>query len=119
MERVEMSRRTLLKQGGVALTGWALLNTLRVGVAPVVLAQTGAEVLPWLDQPAENPVPEVVTNLLDWEALDSWITPPDQFFSVAHYGYPAVAVDDWQLEITGLVENPMTLTMADLQAWPR
>lgn len=119
MKRVEMSRRTLLQGGGLALTGWALLNTLQVGAAPAVLAQTGAEVLPWLDQPAENPTNGRVTNLLDWEALDSWITPPEQFFSVAHYGYPAVAVDDWQLEITGLVDNPMTLTLADLQTWPR
>jgi DMSO/TMAO reductase YedYZ molybdopterin-dependent catalytic subunit len=119
MERVEISRRTLLKGGGVALTGWALLNTLRVGSAPVLLAQTGAEVLPWLDQPAENPTNGRVTNLLDWEALDAWITPPDQFFSVSHYGRPEIALADWQLEITGLVERPMTLTMADLQAWPR
>jgi DMSO/TMAO reductase YedYZ molybdopterin-dependent catalytic subunit len=119
MKRIAMSRRTLLKQGGVALTGWALLNTLRVGVAPAVLAQSGAEVLPWLDQPAANPTNGRVTNLLEWEGLDAWITPPDQFFSVAHYRYPEVDVKDWQLEITGLVDNPMTLTMADLQAWPR
>jgi DMSO/TMAO reductase YedYZ molybdopterin-dependent catalytic subunit len=119
MEQLAISRRTLLKQGGAALTGWALLNTLRVGAGPAVLAQSGAEVLPWLDQPAENPVPERVTNLLDWETLDSWITPPDQFFSVSHYGRPEIAIEDWQLEITGLVERPMTLTMADLQAWPR
>jgi DMSO/TMAO reductase YedYZ molybdopterin-dependent catalytic subunit len=114
-----MSRRTLLKQGGAVLAGWALLNTLRVGAAPAVLAQSAAEVLPWLDQPAENPVPDVVTNMLDWEELDSWITPPENFFSVAHYGSPEVDVNDWQLEIAGLVDNPMMLTMADLQAWPR
>ena len=118
MERLELSRRTLLK-GGVTLTGWALLNTLRVGVAPAVLAQSGAEVLPWLDQPAKNPVPEVVTNLLAWEGLDAWITPPEDFFSVSHYGRPEIDVKDWQLQITGLVDHPMTLSMADLQAWPR
>ena len=119
MERVAMSRRTLLKQSGVALTGWALLNTVPIGAAPAVLAQSGAEVLPWLDQPGENPTGGVVTNLLEWEKLDSWITPPDQFFTVSHYGIPEVSLDDWQLEITGLVDNPMTLTMADLQTWPR
>jgi DMSO/TMAO reductase YedYZ molybdopterin-dependent catalytic subunit len=119
MERIEISRRMLLKQGGVALTGWALLNTLHVGAAPRVLAQSGAEVLPWLDQPAENPVPERVTNLLEWEGLDSWITPPENFFSVSHYGQPEVDANEWQLEITGLVDHPMTLTMVDLQAWPR
>ena len=119
MDRQAMSRRSLLKQGGAALTGWALLNTLQIGIAPTALAQAGAEVLPWLDQPAENPVPERVSNLLQWETLDSWITPPEQFFSVSHYGHPEIDVNDWQLEITGLVENPMTLTMADLQSWPR
>ncbi|MEZ4865661.1 MAG: sulfite oxidase [Caldilineaceae bacterium] len=119
MNRVELSRRALLKQSAVALAGWALLNTTQIGASPAALAQSGVEVLSWLDQPAENPVPDVVMNLLNWEALDSWITPPDQFFSVAHYGYPEVDVDQWQLEITGLVENPMTLTMADLQSWPQ
>ena len=119
MNQVALSRRMLLKQGGVALTGWALLNTLLVGTTPAVLAQSGVEVLPWLDQPVENPTNGRVTNLLDWEGLNAWTTPPEQFFSVAHYGYPEVDVKDWQLEITGLVENPMTLTMADLQAWPR
>jgi DMSO/TMAO reductase YedYZ molybdopterin-dependent catalytic subunit len=28
-------------------------------------------------------------------------------------------VNNWQLEIAGLVDNPMTLTMAELQTWPR
>jgi DMSO/TMAO reductase YedYZ molybdopterin-dependent catalytic subunit len=94
-----------------------LLNSTRfVQAAPL---QAGDEVIAWSDQPAENPVPERVTNLLDWEALDSWVTPPDQFFSVSHYGQPEVDVDTWQLEISGLVEHPMTLTLADLQTWPR
>jgi DMSO/TMAO reductase YedYZ molybdopterin-dependent catalytic subunit len=119
MDRFEMSRRALLKKSGAALTGWACLNTLRVGLSSEVLAQTGVEILPWLDQPAPNPVSERVTNLLKWEALDSWITPPEQFFSVAHYGRPEIDVDKWQLEIAGLVERPMTLTMAALKAWPR
>ncbi|MFN2203106.1 MAG: sulfite oxidase [Caldilineaceae bacterium] len=119
MGRQGISRRALLKTGGAALTGWALLSTLQVGAPHRVLAQTGVEVLPWLDQPAENPVPERVRNLLEWEKLDSWQTPPEQFFSVAHYGYPELDVNNWQLEIAGLVDNPMTLTMAELQTWPR
>lgn len=119
MEQVAMSRRMLLKQGGIALTGWALLNTVQVGAAPTLLAQSGVEVLPWLDQPGENPTGGRVTNLLDWEELDSWTTPPDQFFSVRHYNQPEIDAEEWQLEISGLVDNPMTLTMADLQSWPR
>ncbi|RIK39666.1 MAG: sulfite oxidase [Chloroflexi bacterium] len=119
MDRLEMSRRTLLKQGSAALTGWALLNTLRVGAAPAVLAQAGAEVLPWLEQPAENPVPEIIANQLTWEDLDSWVTPNDQFFSIAHYNRPEIDADEWHLEITGLVKQPLTLTLDEIKALPR
>ncbi|RIK44300.1 MAG: sulfite oxidase [Chloroflexi bacterium] len=119
MNRLEMSRRTLLKQGGAVLTGWALLNTVQVGAAPAVLAQTGVEVLPWLDQPAENPVPEVIANQLIWEELDSWVTPNDQFFSIAHYNRPEIDAANWHLEITGRVEQPLSLTLDDLLALPR
>lgn len=119
MKQAAMSRRTLLKQGGAALSGWALLNTIKVGAAPVVLAQTGVEVLPWLGPEKENRWAPVVSNQLEWEKLDSYITPPDQFFSVSRFGNPEIDVDTWQVEITGLVDNPMTLTMADLLTWPR
>ena len=39
---------------------------------------------------APNPVSDRVTNLLPWEALDLWITPPDRFFSVSPYGRPEI-----------------------------
>jgi DMSO/TMAO reductase YedYZ molybdopterin-dependent catalytic subunit len=113
----ELSRRELFRRSGAALTGLALLNS--AWSAQAVPLQPGEVVLPWLDQPAENPVPERVTNLLAWEALDSWVTPPDQFFSVAHYGRPELDANEWRLEIGGLVQHPMTLTLADLQAWPK
>jgi DMSO/TMAO reductase YedYZ molybdopterin-dependent catalytic subunit len=118
MKSHALSRRTFLAHSGAALTGLALLNsTLAARAAPPL--QTGEEVIPWLDQPAENPVPQVVGNLLEWEALDSWITPNDQFFNVSHYGRPEIDPSTWQLEISGLVQYPMTLTLDDLKAWPR
>jgi DMSO/TMAO reductase YedYZ molybdopterin-dependent catalytic subunit len=117
MNPQEISRRTLLKGTGAAMTGMALLNS--GWFAQAASAQAGEEVLPWLDQPPENPVPEVISNQLQWEELDSWITPNDQFFSIAHYNRPEIDAQEWQLEITGLVENPLTLTLDDLKAWPR
>jgi len=117
MNGLKISRRELLKQGGAALAGLAILNNARR--VPTALAQSGDEVIPWLDQPEPNPVPDAVGNLLDWEALDSWITPNDQFFYVSHYGLPEIDANQWRLEITGLVEHPMSLSLADLQAWPR
>lgn len=116
MKSLTLSRRELLAAGGVTAASLALLNNRFTHAAPL---RQEAEVLPWLDQPTENPTGGRVTNLLEWEALDSWSTPPDQFFTVSHYGRPELDVDTWQLEITGLVEHPMILSMADLQTWPR
>ena len=117
METHELSRRALLKRTGMAVTGMALLNS---GIlAPRAMAQSDVEVLPWTDQPLENPAPQVLDSPLHWESLDSWYTPNDEFFSVSHYNRPEIDVVDWQLEVTGLVNNPLTLTMDDLLAWPR
>ena len=115
MKTPKLSRRELLVGGSATVASLAMLNSRMAFAAPL---KQGEEVLPWIDQPGDNPVPDIVTNMLDWEGLDSWVTPPENFFSVRHYNQPEIAVDDWQLEIKGLVENPMTLTMSDLQAWP-
>ena len=39
-----------------------------------VLGEPGAEVVPWVDQPAATPFPGAVDNLLVWEDLESWYT---------------------------------------------
>ena len=110
------SRRTLL-QGGAAVAG---LSVLRLsGPAHAFQDQTGGEVLPWLDQPEANPVPEVIVRQLEWEKLDTWLTPPDEFFVIKHYNLPELSEEDWRLEISGLVAEPMTLSLADLQARER
>ena len=112
-----MSRRTLVKQGGAALAG---LSVLRVA-GPTYAFQTPVtgEVIPWLDQPEPNPVPDVIVQQLNWEQLDAWLTPPDQFFVIKHFNQPELSESDWRLEITGLVDQPMTLTLDDLKARDR
>jgi DMSO/TMAO reductase YedYZ molybdopterin-dependent catalytic subunit len=77
------------------------------------------EVIPWLDQRAANPVPEAIVRQLTWEELDAWITPNDQFFVIKHFAFPELAEAGWRLEIGGLVDTPMTLTLADLKARKR
>ena len=58
MDTHNISRRTILKGGAAALAG---LSVLRVaGPARAFPGQPGAVVIPWLDQPADNPVPEVI-----------------------------------------------------------
>ena len=117
MESQDLSRRTLLKGGGAALAG---LTVLRVAGPAQAFGHPGDEVIPWLDQPAPNPIPDNVGNLLKWEALDSWLTPTNNFFFVNHYGQPG-GLDEstWRVGIAGLVARPQSLTLADLKARER
>ena len=113
METHDVSRRTLLKGGGAAVAG---LTVLRVaGPAQAFPGHHREEVIPWEDQPGPNPVPDAVFNLLVWEELDSWLTPADDFFVVAHYGIPDIKAADWQLDITGLVARPRLLSLGDIR----
>jgi DMSO/TMAO reductase YedYZ molybdopterin-dependent catalytic subunit len=113
----DFSRRALLTGGGAAVAG---LSVLRVaGPAHAFPGQQGsAQVIPWLDQPPENPVPQVIVRQLDWEQLDSWITPPDQFFVINHYGQPAVDPATWRLGVAGLVAHPQSLSLDQIRARP-
>src|SRR4051794_8786355 len=140
----ELSRIKVL-QGGAALAalatfrlhGSASASTRQPTAAAVAAAQRalatrqaalaaldfpvrdGEETLPWLDQPAANPVPDVVSTQLVWEALDSWIIPNDKFFTVKHYNQPAIDPATWSMDLSGLVGKPLTITLADLKSRPR
>jgi DMSO/TMAO reductase YedYZ molybdopterin-dependent catalytic subunit len=117
MQNKDTSRRTFLKGGGAALAG---LTVLQVAGPEAALGQPGGTVIPWLDQPAPNPIPSNVGNLLDWEALDSWLTPTHNFFFVNHFGQPdGLQESTWQVGIEGLVARPRSLTLADLRARAR
>ncbi|MBX3435907.1 MAG: molybdopterin-dependent oxidoreductase [Planctomycetaceae bacterium] len=106
-----ISRRDVVRWGlSSAAMGAALMAHPRF-VFPT--QANGEELVPFLDVPRTPP------NRLDWETLDSWITPQDQAFNVQHYGIPEVATDGYQLEIGGLVERPLQLTLDDLKQLPR
>ena len=108
-----ITRRTLVQQGSAAVAG---LSVLRVA-GPTAAFQTpvAGDVIPWLDQPEPNPVPDVIVRQLVWEQLDSWITPNDQFFVIKHFNEPMLDAADWRLEISGLVNQPLTLTLDELK----
>lgn len=117
MTSPSISRRTILRQGGAAL---ATVSVLRLaGPAHAFPRAQDAEVVLWLDQPEPNPVPEAIVRQLAWEELDSWITPNDEFFVIKHFAQPELSEGDWRLEIGGLVDHPMALTLDDLKARER
>ena len=117
MTPLPISRRSLLQGGGAAIAGLSVLRL--AGPAHAFPRVQDGVVIPWLDQPEPNPAPEVIVQQLNWEALDSWITPNDDFFVIKHFNLPELSVHDWRLEIGGLVAQPMTLTLDDLKARAR
>ena len=107
-----MERRDFLKQSGFTLTA-LLLSPWSVYAFP---RREGEVLIPFADQP---PASENKRVLLDWNHLDTFITPNEKFFNVSHYGKPEVALGAWKLEVSGLVDNPLLLTMEDIKARPR
>ena len=111
-----LGRRDFVVKGSAALAALAVFQTRFAQAFP---SRAGETVMPWLDQPAPNPVPDVIKSQLVWEDLDSWITPNEKFFSIAHFDRPKIDANAWNLEVDGLVENPMTLSLDDIKQRPK
>jgi DMSO/TMAO reductase YedYZ molybdopterin-dependent catalytic subunit len=114
MDGNDIPRRGFLIEGCAAVTGLALFAPPLV--AHAFPSRPGEDVIPWLDQAPAMPAGAPVANQLRWEDLSSYTTPNQKFFEVAHYNKPAIDENAWSLEITGLVERPMTLKLNDLKA---
>ena len=112
----EIPRREFIVKGSAALAAMALLRASSAYAYP---ARPGETVVPWLDQPAENPDPVGIQTQLVWEDLDSWITPNDKFFSISHFDRPTIDPSAWKLEVDGFVKNPLSLTLDDIKARSR
>jgi DMSO/TMAO reductase YedYZ molybdopterin-dependent catalytic subunit len=117
METGDVTRRQFVVQGSAAIAALAVLQASRH--ARAFPTRPGEVVIRWEDQPPENPVPKVVVNQLIWEDLNSWLTPNEKFFSIAHYDRPIIDAKSWKLQIGGLVRRPLTFTLSELMARPR
>ena len=103
-----MTRRDLLKAGFATAAAGLTLPLWKAFALPP--AKPGEELVPFLNMPRTPP------HRLDWEMLQDWLTPQDQVFGVQHYGIPEFDESKFRLEITGLVNKPMTFTMEQLRA---
>ena len=121
MAESKLPRRTVLKGGAAAaLTGVTVLRVAGPARAFPAAAGDGGVVVPWLDQPPPPP-PEldgILGHPLVWEDIE-YLTPNEKFFTVKHYNQPQLSPTGWRLGLTGLVANPLTLSLADLKALPR
>jgi DMSO/TMAO reductase YedYZ molybdopterin-dependent catalytic subunit len=106
------SRRELLKQGGAAVAVLAFFDS------PLFAwGREGERTIPFLDQPPEPALP--ISNLLDWQQLDSYNTSNDRFFAVGHFGVPEIDRRSWQLELGGRIDEPRSYTLEDLKTLPK
>ena len=105
------NRRKALKQAGLSTVG--AMAWLSFASKAYAQEASEGELVPFLDEP------RTPTNRLDWEVLDSWLTPQDQVFSVQHYGVPEFDYNDYRLEIGGMVEHAKQFTVDDLKALPK
>ncbi len=115
----EARRRDLLK-GGIALGGMAATAGMPFW-SRLALAQ-GEELVPFTDVPDSFAAPPVVPggiHFLDTRHIDSFHTPVDDFYIVQHYNQPQISEQDYRLRVTGLVDGPMELGLADLKARPK
>jgi DMSO/TMAO reductase YedYZ molybdopterin-dependent catalytic subunit len=109
---MNLVRRKFLHLAGAAIAAPAV-SRIAWGQAPAAgqpLAGKGLIV--------GRPVP--LTAEAPLEGITTWITPNDRFpilTSIAQT-YPAIEAADWQLTVEGLVEQPLTLTYAQLRSLP-
>jgi sulfite oxidase len=91
-----LNRRNLLLTGAAALAARSVraADMISLSARPVDL-----------EMPVEGFLPE--------------ITPTSQFFIRCHTYTPQVKLADWKLELDGLVERPLSFTLADLKKLPR
>src|SRR5262245_50894102 len=109
----EMTRREWMR-GGAAFASLAAVG-LWEGRLPA-LAQ-GEEVVPFTDLPANFTTAGRGGRSLDVRSVQksSFITPTDDFYLVQHYGTQTIDPATYKLRITGLVNKPIELTLAELQ----
>ena len=114
-----ISRRDILYQGSSALAALAFVDS-----SLFAWVEGGERTIPWLDQPPAPPK-EIAEqtgtdmNLLDWQGLDTWITPNRKFFRANHYRTPTVDPKSWKLEIAGLVDNPRDYSLNEIKTLPK
>lgn len=107
MSQSGMNRREMLKSGSI--TAGAALVWLSKAEFAFPGEDDAEELVPFLNMPRSRP------GMLDWETLDSWITPQDQVFNVQHYNVPEIATEDYALEVAGLVDHPRRYTLEELR----
>ena len=111
----QTTRRDMIK-GSVALAGLGVLRLPEWAFPALTEDQT---VVRFTDLP-DNIVLERTPDrrIIDIRGIDGVITPSDQFFTTQHYGHPEIDTATYRLQVSGLVDRPLSLSLDDLRAMP-
>ena len=111
----QTTRRDVLKSG-VALAGLGALGFPEW--AWPALAQD--EILVEFTDLPETIVLERTPDrrIIDVRYIDGQLTPPDKWFTTQHYGHPAIDLTTYRLQVSGLVDRPVSLSLDELRGMP-
>ncbi len=115
----EQQRRKILK-GGLAVGVAATVTGLPFW-SKFALAQD-EELVPFTDMPEGFIAPPVTPggiHFLDTRDIDSFYTSINDFYIVQHYNQPVVLEEGFELRITGMVDNPVKINLAELKSRPK
>jgi DMSO/TMAO reductase YedYZ molybdopterin-dependent catalytic subunit len=111
----QTTRRDMLK-GSVALAGLGVLG-LPEWAFPVLTQEE--TMVPFTD------LPETITlestpqrRIIDIRTIRDMLTPSDQHFTTQHLGHPEIDTETYRLRVSGLVDRPLSLSLAALHAMP-
>ena len=111
----QRTRRDILK-GSLAMAGLGVLGMPEWAFP--ALAQ-GETFVPFTDLPEEIVLERTPDRrIIDIRYIDGVFTPINQFFTTQHYGHPEIDTATYRLRVSGLVDRPLALSLADLRAMP-
>ena len=111
----QTKRRDILK-GSLAMAG---LGVVGIPESAFPALAPGETLMEFTD------LPETITlvrgadrRIIDVRHIDDFLTPTDQFFTIQHHGLPEIDDATYRLRVSGLVDEPLALSLADLRAMP-
>ena len=111
----QTKRRDILK-GSLAMAGLGALGIPEWAVP--ALAQ-GETLMKFTDLPDEiRLIRGPDRRIIDVRHIDGFFTPTGQFFTTQHYGHPEIDAATYRLRVSGLVDEPLALSLADLRGMP-
>ena len=109
------TRRDMLK-GSVALAGLGVLGLPEWAFPALTQDQTLVRFTDLPDEIVLERTPD--RRIIDIRGIDGVFTPSNQFFTTQHYGHPEIDTTTYRLRVSGLVDRPLSLSLADLRAMP-